>query len=50
LSGVNKPGGTWLLKGDPASVANEVEIPVVKSKSETKKEKKGLNKEKRGKK
>jgi hypothetical protein len=50
LSGVNKPGGTWLLKGDPASVTNEVEVIAVKNKQENKKEKKALNKEKRGKK
>jgi hypothetical protein len=48
LSGVNKPGGAWLLKGDPASVTNEVEIIVTNNRQEGKKGKRELKKEKRG--
>ncbi len=47
LSGVNKPGGAWLLKADPASVTNEVEKVVVKNKQEAKKEKRELKKGKK---
>jgi hypothetical protein len=46
LSGVNKPGGTWLLKGDPASFTNEVEKVVVKNRQESKK---GKRESKKGK-
>jgi hypothetical protein len=47
LAGLNKPGGAWLLKGDPSSVTNEVEKVVARNKPEGKKEKRGLRKEKR---
>ena len=47
LSGVNKPGGAWLLKADPASITNEVEKVVVKNKQEAKKEKRELKKGKK---
>jgi hypothetical protein len=47
LAGLNKPGGTWLLKGDPASVTNEVEKVVVRNKPEGKKGKRELKREKR---